>query len=94
MKIWKLYFFWEGKQDNIIRFGRKISRLDLERIDKYLNGGYHIHKDPGKRPKKPLFNLPPPKEEEKEDESHAALPRHTPEELDRFIEAVREVESP
>lgn len=62
MKIGKLYIFWEGKQDNIIRFNRKLSRLDLERIDKYLDGGFHVHKNPKK---KPLFNLPPPKEEDK-----------------------------
>jgi len=39
---------------------------------------------------KPLFNVAPPKEEGKEDESHAASPRHTPEELDRLIEEEKE----
>ncbi len=124
MKIWKLYVFWEGKKDNIIRFvDRKISRLDLERIDKYLDGGFHIHRNPGKKEKKvpapPLtagelqnllkedncqpetcagqcqgMNSRTECQNIEEDKIHAALPRHTPEELDRLISTVRKVESP
>lgn len=66
MKIWKLQILWgTEKHRTELRFDRNLSRLDIERITKYVNGGYHIHKDPGKRAKKPLFNLPPPKEEDK-----------------------------
>ena len=49
MKIGRFYWFWEGKNDNIVRLNRKVSRLDLERIDKYLDGGFHIHRNPGKK---------------------------------------------
>ncbi len=115
MKIGRLQIWWEKKDKDLISWAnerRRLSRLDRERIEKYINGGYHIHKNPRK---KALFNLPPSKEDDKcqpetcagqcqgmnsrpecpnvlneEDESHAALPRHTPEKLDRLIEKVRE----
>ncbi len=109
MKIKKLHIFWT---DNTIwKFPRRLSHLEVARVTKLLTGGFHVHANPRK---KPLFNLPPAKEENKcqpetcagqcqgmnskpecpnvlneEDENHAALPRHTPEELDRLIEVVR-----
>jgi len=90
MKIGRLHIIWEGREKTVVVYPGRLSRLDLAKITQYLLGGFHIHKNPRK---KPLFNLPPPKEEEKEDESHATLPRHTPEKLDRLIEVVREANS-
>ena len=61
------------------------------------NGVYHLHRDPkkkGEKAKDPLLTADELQNLLKEDKSHAALPRHTPEELDRFIEAVRKVYSP
>ncbi len=100
MKIWKLHIYW-GDDDlvdfvSIMLFGRIMSRLDLERIKKYANGGFHVHRNPRKKEEK--IKGPPLTVEEigtmvtdmgKQDE-----PRHTPEELDRLVEAVRKVESP
>lgn len=95
MRIGKFYVFWEGREDNIVRFNRKLSRLDLERIDKYLDGGFHIHANPHKKDKKD--KAPPLTAEELQNllkETADEFPRHTPEELDRFIEKVREANSP
>ncbi len=65
MKIWKLQLLWgEEKHRTVLRFDRNISRLDVERITKYVNGGYHIHKDPKR---KLLQNTDPPKIEEEND---------------------------
>ena len=91
MKIWNLYIFWEGRNDNIIRFNRKLSPLDLKRIDKYLDGTHHIHGNPGKRTKKAPLRTP---EEINTMITDMGKPRHTPEELDRLVEVVREENTP
>lgn len=120
MKIGRLHIILEKENDLITKAGRKLSKVDLDRIKKYIDGGYHfVRRSKGRKPKVPLFIQPPPKEEDKcrpetcagqcqgmnsraecpnvleeDDESHAVLPRHTPEELDRLIEVVREANSP
>ncbi len=62
MKIWKLQILWgEEKHRTVLRFDRNISRLDVERITKYVNGGFHIHANPKR---KLLQYTDPPKIEE------------------------------
>ena len=91
MKIGKLHIYWERENESVRRYEKRLSKVDDERLNKYISGGYHLHKNPKR---KLLQNLPPPKKEEKENESHAALPRYTPEELNRLIDRVRKAESP
>lgn len=56
--------------------------------------GWHLHRDPRKGIKVSPLTADELQNLLKEDESHAALPRHTPEELDRLIGTVRKAESP
>ena len=53
MKLWKLQIIWgEEKHRTVLIFDRNLSRLDVERITKYINGGFHVHANPRKREKK------------------------------------------
>lgn len=119
MKIGRFYWFWEREYESIRRYERRLSKLDDERITKYLDGGHHVHANPRKKEKK-VKALPLTAEELQnllketaDDEPHFLSsprtidelkgllkipaddkPRHTPEELDRVIETVKEANSP
>ena len=52
MKLWKFQIFLEDER-SIVRFDRKLSHVDLERIGKLLMGDSHVHKNPKRLPKLP-----------------------------------------
>ncbi len=75
MKLWKLQILWgEEKHRTVLRFDRNLSRLDVERIQRYISGYYHfVRKSKGIKPKVPpltaevlLQNTDPPKINERE----------------------------
>ncbi len=86
MNIGRFYILWKREDDLVVKAGRKLSKVDLDRIKKYIEGGYHfVRKSKGRKPKVPLFNLPPPKEEDK-CEPAPPLEADKPELRDRFGE--------
>jgi hypothetical protein len=52
MKIWKLQIFWDDG-NSIIKFAKKLSHLERERIEAILRGGVHIHKNPKRKREDP-----------------------------------------
>ena len=89
MKIGCLQLLWGTENHRtILKFDKRLSDLDVKRIKEYVSGGYHTHRNHPKKGKpsaNQVFNVAPPKSENS---------RHTPEELDRLIEVVRDANSP
>ncbi len=77
MKIWKLHIYWERENESVRRYEKRLSKLDDQRLNKYISGGYHIHKNPKSKEKRNqagiivegvlLQNTDPPKEEEEKE---------------------------
>lgn len=60
MKIGRLHIYWQRENNQIIKIPRKLSRLDEERIRKYLAGDHHIHRNPSRKKKIQVEQLSAP----------------------------------
>ncbi len=79
MKIGRLHIYWEREYESVRRYEKRLSKLDDQRLNKYISGGYHIHKNPKSKGNRNqagvivegvlLQNTDPPKIEEKRNDT-------------------------